>query len=241
MHVFRELIRRTLKPLRKTYFKGTQFYCSLCDHHFRQFMPSGTPPRNNVLCPACKSLERHRLLWSTLNLLWEKEQLTASGKLLHVAPEPAIGEKLSKQYAYLSVDLSKGTAMREMDITNMPLDDNEFDVIICNHVLEHIPDDIKALSELFRVMRHGGWGCIQVPMKGDITDEDLTIMDAKARTERYGQPDHVRQYGRDFLEKLTNAGFVVDIYLKQDMFNTEFLRQLAVDTENEVVIVRKSI
>lgn len=89
--------------------------------------------------------------------------------MLHIAPEPSLSEKFMKQYDYISVDLDGSNAMMPMDITELTFPDEHFDVIICHHVLEHIPDDRKAISELYRVLKSGGWASIQVPMKGDIT------------------------------------------------------------------------
>jgi ubiquinone/menaquinone biosynthesis C-methylase UbiE len=129
--------------------------------------------------------------------------------------------------------------MQAMDITNIPIDDDTYDTVICNHVLEHIPNDIKALKELFRVIKPGGWGSIQVPIKGDITDEDLSITDPEERTKRYGQSDHVRQYGKDFIDRLPLAGFTVSVIPKETLFDKDFLKQLSVEVEKDIILVRK--
>jgi hypothetical protein len=237
--IFTRIKKYFRATLRKQRFKGERFYCSICNYKFRDFLPFGSPKRANAMCPVCGSAERHRLLWSTLTELWKNGSFPTGGYLLHVAPEPMLAEKLKRLYSYLSVDMEEGVAMQAMDITNIPIDDDTYDTVICNHVLEHIPNDIKALKELFRVMKPGGWGSIQVPIKGDITDEDLSITDPEERTKRYGQSDHVRQYGKDFIDRLQLAGFTVSVIPKETLFDKDFLKQLSVEVEKDIILVRK--
>ncbi len=130
-------------------------------------------------------------------------------------------------------------AMIAMDITALNFADESFDVVICNHVLEHVPDDARAMSELFRVLKSGGWGSIQVPMAGDVTQEDLSITNPEERRRRYGQDDHVRQYGRDFLDRMKHAGFEVTEYRKEEWFGQDELARLSVDCEDSVVLARR--
>ena len=230
-------IVRTL--IRKYRYKGNKYYCSVCGYKARVFLSMGFPARNNAMCPICGSAERHRLLWSILTKLWKNSELSIGGNMLHVAPEAMLAKKFRDKYSYLSVDMEEGVAMEVMDITQLCLEDNLFDAVVCNHVLEHIPDDQKALSELYRVMKPGGWGSFQVPIKGDFTDEDLNITDPDIRARLYGQADHVRQYGKDYIDRLKKPGFIVSVIQKESMLDAEFLRQLSVDVETDIILVRK--
>lgn len=170
--------------------------------------------RENVLSPSTLSLERHRLLW--LYLQNETDFFTCSKKkkLLHIAPEQCFLNRFKKQdnLDYLTSDLESPIADVKADICELPFEDNSFDIIFCNHVLEHIPNDSKAMSELFRVMKKGGFGIFQIPqdLKRESTFEDDSITDPKERTKIFGQYDHVRVYGRDYFDKLRSAGFDVD-------------------------------
>jgi ubiquinone/menaquinone biosynthesis C-methylase UbiE len=126
-----------------------------------------------------------------------------------------------------------------VDITALCFPSECFDVIVCNHVLEHVPEDRKALSELHRVLKKGGWGSIQVPIKGKETQEDLSVIDPAERERRYGQFDHVRQYGEDFRDRLQEAGFDVLELRKGELLDSAALERLSVDCEQSVMLVRK--
>lgn len=176
-------------------------------------MPYGYEnPRENVLSPSTLSLERHRLLW--LYLKNETKFFNQPLKLLHFAPEQAFYKRFKKleNLEYTTTDLNSPLADVKADICDLPFKDDTFDVILCNHVLEHIPNDTKAIQELFRVMKPGGWGIFQIPQ--DInrakTFEDNTITDKKERARVFGQYDHVRIYGRDYFDKLRSVGFRVE-------------------------------
>ena len=158
-----------------------------------------------------------------------------------MAPEPCLAEKFRQEYDYLSIDLDGKKAMMAMDLTAMTFDDNSFDAIVCNHVLEHIPDDKKAMKELFRVLKPGGWASLQVPIKGDITQEDLSITEPKERLRLYGQEDHVRYYGRDFIGRLKEAGFDVRSISKTDLLGTDEMERVSVALENEVILCGKIV
>jgi SAM-dependent methyltransferase len=162
-----------------------------------------------VLSPSTLSLERHRLLW--LYLKNETDFFSAPLKVLHFAPEQAFYKRFRslKNLSYTTTDLNSPLADVKADICNLPFDDNSFDVILCNHVLEHIPDDKKAMQELFRVLRPNGWGIFQIPqdLHRKTTFEDDSITDKKERAKIFGQYDHVRIYGWDFFDKLKSVGF----------------------------------
>lgn len=232
-------IRSSVRVLRAALLRGDRFHCPLCETSYRRFLPAGIRPRPNALCPGCGSLERHRLLITALDKLWAEGVLSSGGQMLHVAPEKAMADRFQRFFDYVSIDLDGSLAMMAMDLTDLTFPDESFDAIICNHVLEHVPDDRKALSELHRVMKPGGWGSIQVPMDGATTREDLTVTDPRERLRLFGQEDHVRQYGRDFLERLSQAGFDILRIEKTNLLDADGMERLSVDSEDEAVLVRR--
>ena len=133
---------------------------------------------------------------------------------MHFAPEQAFYKRFRKMkhLEYVTTDLNSPLADVKADICDLPFKDNEFDIILCNHVLEHIPDDTKAMQELYRVMKPGGYGIFQIPqdVKRAVTFEDDTITDKDERAKIFGQYDHVRIYGRDYFDKLRSIGFEVE-------------------------------
>lgn len=209
--------------------KGKQ--CPLCGCQRRKFLPYGyVTSRENALCPNCLSLERHRLLW--LWLVRESDigrGAMALPKMLHIAPEVALMRKFKKMYAstpdrYVTADLESPLADMHFDVQQIPLEAESFDAIICNHIMEHVEDDGKALRELYRIMRRGGWGVILSPveLEREETFEDDTITDPAERTRIFGQYDHRRIYGRDYAARLREAGFeVYDIDYKNELSKAE--------------------
>ncbi len=199
------------KEIRLLFYYGNRKHCDCCGRSFHKFLPFGLRNRKNAKCPNCGSLERHRLIWLYLK---ERTSLFSDNLMvLHFAPE-MIFQKNLKNLAnldYISADLDPSRAMLKVDITNIYFKDNTFDVILCNHVLEHIQDDHKAMSELFRILKPGGWSIIQVPIKREKTFEDDNIKSPEEREKQFGQRDHVRQYGRDFKNRLEKAGFEVKV------------------------------
>lgn len=227
--------------LRAAVLRGSRFYCPVCNRSFRRFLSMGVHRRPNACCPGCESLERHRLLRVALDHQARRGLLSLEGTLLHMAPERAMIPWFKKHFQYVSGDLDPGQAMVSMDINRLPLRTGSMDAVICLHVLEHIPEDRMALAELHRVMKPGGWGSIQVPMQGEETQEDLTVTDPRERERRFGQSDHVRYYGRDFLHRLEDAGFHCRILPKGDLAGTEELERLSVACETEVLLVFKPV
>lgn len=202
-----------VKPLLAFYLRGSKYIDPIDGKGFRKFLPYGYEnPREGVLSPSTLSLERHRLLW--LYLKNETNFFKDNLKVLHFAPEQAFYKRFRKQnnIEYLTTDLNSPLADIEADICNLPFEDESFDVILCNHVLEHIPDDTKAMQELFRILKPGGWGIFQIPqdLNRKVTFEDDSITDKKERTKIFGQYDHVRIYGRDYFDKLRSIGFEVE-------------------------------
>ena len=205
--------------------------CPLCGCRRRKFLPYGYGnQRENALCPNCLALERHRLLWRWL--LRESDLgrgAMALPRLLHIAPEVALMRKFKKMYAstpdrYVTADLESPLADMHFDVQQIPLEAESFDAIICNHIMEHVEDDGKALRELYRIMRRGGWGVILSPveLEREHTFEDDTITDPAERTRIFGQYDHRRIYGRDYAARLREAGFeVYDIDYKNELSKAE--------------------
>ncbi len=201
------------RPILAKILSGNKFKDPIDGKSYRMFLPYGYgKQRNNVLAPGTLSLERHRLLW--LYLKNETDFFTTPKKVLHFAPEQAFYKIFRNQenLDYTTTDLLSPLADVKADICNLPFTDNTYDVILCNHVLEHIPDDTKAMKELYRVLKPGGMGIFQIPqdLSRENTFEDNSITDPKKRAEIFGQYDHVRVYGRDFFDKLRSIGFNVD-------------------------------
>ena len=201
-----------VRPFIAFYLKGNKYTDPIDNKSFRKFLPYGYEvQRQNVLSPSTLSLERHRLLW--LYLTNETNFFTSKKKVLHMAPEQCFLTRFRKlNHDYVTADIDSPIADVTADIINLPFNDNSFDVIFCNHVLEHIQDDTKAMKELFRVMKKGGMGVFQVPqdLNRDVTFEDNSITDPKERAKIFGQYDHVRVYGRDYFDKLRSVGFKVE-------------------------------
>jgi SAM-dependent methyltransferase len=205
--------------IRGLFYLGNRFICPVCGGNFRKFLDFGPASQPNEQCPRCLSLKRHRLLWFYLK---DKTNFFDDNfKVLHMAPEYCFYQRFSKQknLDYISADIQSPLAQVKMDITNIVYEDNFFDVILCNHVLEHIPDDGKAMKELWRVLKPGGWAIMQVPI--DInrqqTYENPSIESPEERKRLFGQEDHVRWYGLDYKDRLELAGFAVkvDSYVKE--------------------------
>lgn len=216
------------RPFLRLVLKGNKYTDPIDGSSFRKFLPYGyVKQRENVLSPSTLSLERHRLLW--LYLKDKTGFFTKNLKVLHFAPEQAFYKRFRKlkNLNYTTTDLNSPLADVKADICNLPFPDNEFDFILCNHVLEHIPDDTKALNEIYRILKPGGTAILQIPqdLEREQTYEDNSITDKKTRERIFGQYDHVRVYGRDYFDKLRSIGFRVEEidytrYLSSEEINT---------------------
>ena len=216
--------------------RGKKVTCPICDISYRKFLPYGRlKTRSNALCPDSLSLERHRLMWLYLN---EKTNFfTADLKVLHIAPEICFLDKFKamKNLDYTTADLESPLADVKMDVHDIPFNENSFDVVFCNHVMEHVDDDIKAMSEIYRVMKPRGWAIIQSPQdySREATLEDPSITDPKERERIYWQSDHVRLYGLDYGRRLEKAGFKVT--------EDKFVTQLPKETVKKFALPAKEI
>lgn len=238
------LIRMSIwaRPILIGLYKGNNFTDPIDGRNYRKFLPYGyEKQRPNALSPGTLSLERHRLMW--LYLKNETDFFNENLKVLHIAPEQSFYKKFKKlkNIDYLTCDLNSPLADIKADIQNLPFEDNSFDVIFCNHVLEHVNDDKKALSELYRVMKKGGWGIFQVPIRYQLekTFEDPSITDKNERIEKFGQYDHVRVYGLDYYQTLSNAGFKVEkINLTQKLTEDE-IQRFSLEKNEILPVVKK--
>ena len=217
------------RGLLEFYFKGDQLEDPISGKKYRKFLPYGRlKSRANALAPGTLSLERHRLLW--LYLKRKTDFFTKHRKMLHIAPEQCFIDlfRAQKNLEYITGDLFSPLADVKMDIHDIPFEDNVFDVVFCNHVMEHVKDDIKCMSEIYRVLRPGGFAIMQVPLnyRRDITYEDELITLPKDREKAFGQDDHVREFGLDYSQRLQKASFSVkeDDFLMTDLTENERVR-----------------
>jgi len=194
----------------KTLFRGSTVTCSCCGESFSKFAPRGTP---NRICWNCGSRERHR----ALSLYFERHpELIVSGmRVLHVAPERSIAHhfKADPTIDYVTGDFEQRFATERVDVTDLQFGDKSFDAVLCNHVLEHVPDDRRAMREINRVLKPDGWAILLIPtLLRETTFEDPSITSPEERKRVFGQSDHVRIYGRDYVNRLSESGFDVEVF-----------------------------
>ena len=247
-HIPRPVLQRMASwavPVVGLLYAGRGKECPVCGCRRRKFLPYGyVTSRENALCPRCLSLERHRLIWLWLEA--NTDLTTRPQRMLHIAPEVALMRKFKQTYRsneslYVTADLESPLATMHFDVQQIPLADEQFDIIICNHLLEHVESDHKALAELYRVMRYGGWGIILSPMDESraTTFEDDTITDEAERTRIFDQYDHRRIYGRDYADRLRSAGFEVEVIDYAQKISPEERNRYAL-TDEKLYIVKKS-
>jgi SAM-dependent methyltransferase len=213
--VARLLVPGRLRPgiagaVRSLRRRGHAVHCPCCGGDFDRFIAHRGRPF--ARCPRCGSLERHRLL---IGFLRERPDLFAShASVLHIAPEYSLQRWLRRQenLSYRSADLDSPLAMDRVDLLAMPYADGSFEIVICNHVLEHVADDRVALREIRRVLAPGGCAIVMSPIDEQLsrTLEDPSVESPQARHLVFGQSDHLRRYGHDFAARVAAEGFAVD-------------------------------
>lgn len=184
-------------------YRGQSHFCPICNSRIRRF-------RSRRTCPICRSRDRHRLAYVIMQR--ETDLLTRpQARLLHLAPEPCLTRALRRALGprYVDADLHNPRVRLCLDVQQMPLADASYDGVYCSHVLEHVQDDLRALTELYRVLRPGGIALIQVPIIRDATFRDPSITTRRERLRVYGQVDHFIAYGPDFADRVRSRGFDV--------------------------------
>lgn len=225
-------------------YRGNKVECPVCERSFSKFLSYGSDVahRENVLCPYDLTLERHRLMWIYLK---NHSDFFTANKLdvLHIAPEQCFYSTFRKQknLNYLTGDLVSPLADLHFDLHQIPLENNRFDIIFCNHVLEHVDDALQCMEELYRVMKPGGWGIMQVPQDfaRDNTYEDPTITSPEDREKHFWQKDHVRLFGKDYPDWLKKAGFTVAEFDKKAHYSKEIINRYRLSEEEILYIVSK--
>jgi len=225
--VLGRIYARSKLEVKALWYKGTRRTCCFCNRQASTFLPAGFDVevlrkyhvvgggfRDEAKCPYCFSLDRVRLLDLFLEHCTNVSSEAVS--VLHIAPEYHVVPRLKSvlKDRYITGDLAAGAADSVVDVTAIPFPDASFDAVICNHVLEHVPDDGLAMRELFRVLKSGGWAVLQVPSSNELpaTLEDPTLEDEEERLKKFGQRDHIRLYGRDYLDRLKTAGFQATLF-----------------------------
>ncbi len=226
-------------------YKGNNVKCPVCGNTFSKFLSYGSDVahRKNVLCPHDLTLERHRLMWLFLQ---SKTNFFSSDKLelLHIAPEQCFLPLFKKQknLNYLTGDLESPIADIHFDLHDIPLEENRFDVVFCNHVMEHVKDPIKCMSELYRVMKPNGWAIMQVPQdhEREETYEDASITSPEEREKHFWQKDHLRLFGKDYPNWLEKAGFQVEHYPVTVLFNDNEIAQYRLQKSEILYLAKKN-
>lgn len=243
-------VRLLYNHFRALSYFGLKYQCNICNGHFREFLPMGINKKvtNDIvgggyrfaLCPRCRSTDRERLIYWYIIHKTNILNSSKSIKLLHIAPERNLQKvfRASSKMEYINGDLNPLIAEEVIDITDINFENNYFDFIICNHVLEHVKDDKKATLELFRVLKPSGEAILQVPMfKTTIkTFEDFSIVLSEEREKYFGQKDHLRIYGKDYKEKLESAGFKVKLFDVKNYLENKDITKHGINSEEILYI-----
>ena len=233
------ILKKSWLRIRGYYYAGDTYRCPVCKHGFRYMLPGGfdlpiirekeivgAGYRENDICPLCQSTDRDRLVF--LYLKHQTNLFDRSCSMLHMAPEPSlyrVFKKLKNLHYFPVTKYQEGfyydSNLQSADLLDLAFEGETFDWVICNHVLEHIDDDKKAMTEIFRVLKPGGKAILQVPISFSIkkTYENNSITDPREREQHFGQFDHVRIYGLDYVERLSSAGFEVTVISQEDDFS----------------------
>ena len=254
---FRDFVRKLISY----FYIGNKYRCVFCDRSFSKMMSSGFESlatkdnkvigsgfRLNSKCPCCDSTDRERLLYifikKNLNYIFEKTEKSKTTTVLHIAPEKNLSKLINNnnQINYITSDLHSPYVDLKMNIENILFKDNVLDLIICNHVLEHVQNDLRAMSEFYRVLKKGGFAILQVPIffEDKPTYEDFTIVSPASRLEAFGQEDHLRIYGSDYKNRLEKSGFKVNLINIKDILDDYEINKNAL-LKNEIVFFCQKI
>ncbi len=225
----------------RTWYRGRGRWCPVCDQPSRKFQRGGVNSREDARCPRCRAMERHRFVW----LYFTRRTNLFDGqpkRVLHVAPEQCFETRLKDRLGagYVTADLVDPHVMELMDITSIQYPDESFDVIYCSHVLEHVPDDQRAMREFHRVLKKSGWAVLLVPITADRTFEDPSIVRPSDRLRLFGQEDHVRRYGPDYVNRLRRAGFEVDVTHVSDMIPADEAARMGITRAGAIYRCRRA-
>jgi SAM-dependent methyltransferase len=225
-------------------YKGDKYECPVCEKSYKKFLSYGSSVahREGVLCPGDLTLERHRLMW--LYLKKRSPFFTDQLSVLHVAPEQCFYKKFraQKNIDYLTGDLVSPLADIHFDLHEVPLEDNRFDVVFCNHVMEHVDNPLQCMKELNRVMKPGGWAIMQVPQDFTRAEtyEDASITSEEDREKHFWQKDHVRLFGRDYPDYLRNAGFEVEEITPKELVGEDLVNRYRLAPSEVLYICKKT-
>lgn len=237
----KEPVRLTRNFVMSIHYHGKGCWCPVCEKDSRAF---GIVLRlGDARCIHCHAVERHRFVWLYFSKMTNLFDGTPK-RMLHVAPERCFESRLRNSLGenYITADLLDSRAMVRMDITDIQYPDGYFDVIYCSHVLEHVKDDKKAMRELCRVLRQDGWAILLVPIVGDRTFEDSSVVDPSERLKVFGQRDHVRRYGADYIDRLREAGFKVKVSYVSDLFDkSDIVRMGLTPKSGEIYYCTKAL
>lgn len=250
-----DALRRTSKEVKiRTLYRGDTVECIFCGNHFSRFKPHGIDApiltelkvvsggMRDTTCPRCHSYDRERLIY--LYIERRTDLFSGGKKVLDIAPAENLGNKLqaSPGLDYISGDLLRTDVMVKLDVTEMQFPDETFDAVLCNHVMEHVPDDRKAMREIRRVLKPGGWAMVLVPYSPVLekTIEDPSVDSPEERLRRFGQDDHIRIYALpDYLARLKESGLDVEVVPFVSQLDPEEVRRYALIGEQDVIIVRR--
>ncbi|MBK9290633.1 MAG: methyltransferase domain-containing protein [Bacteroidetes bacterium] len=253
-------LRKLKLRIKGLYYSGNTFFCPLCNRFYRKFLDGGehhevlikmqvigAGRRPNMVCPGCHSTDRDRLLHTFF--CHGSDIPFPDARMLHIAPEPALYDWFMRRYREKPHNYIAGVKYHEgyyynqsiqlLDLTALPFPDESFDLLMANHVLEHIKAEQKALSEIHRVLRPGGMAILQVPWSPllETTIEEESEMSETDRARHFGQADHVRLYGKDYPKRLEMAGFLVErIDIQHINMDQNYLESIAIN-KNEIIFL----
>jgi SAM-dependent methyltransferase len=239
---YRQSLRQLFNASTWPIYAGRRYRCPCCRSGFARFrVYVADSGYRETMCPRCGSLGRQRVDWLFLRDrgLLDHRPLC----LLHIAPEPCFRRRLAAMpgLTYISGDIDSARAADRLDVTQIQHADATFDGVVCNHVLEHVPLDRLAMSELHRVLKPEGWAMLQAPIAWGRAEtfEDPGVTDPRERERVFGQYDHVRIYGRDYVSRLERVGFEVEVADYVSTVDRDVAERFQLDSQERVVLCRK--